>query len=506
MKKLTFWKFSATVAFLCSLGACSNSSAPDELDDGSSTTPTSASSSKSSSSGATKTKSSASNANQAACDALKEVLAAPSGFAIEKVTDSSWTLSWDYTRNDNRPEEGFEIQVLDMDAESPEWEHEGNSNADVTIYKLEGAKKAGKYYRVAAYDKCATSKESNRMQIKSNGYGDAETTTPKTDIPTDVAIVRVAPSVWELSWKYSETTDNPNRKFVIQTSKLKDFKWTGVKSSDGKDQFIDGNVRHYYIQGRDKIETYYRMAVVNSGDTSAFTEAIQLTPDIAYRDYMALNVPEPSTKYSYLYTIGIEANNDTATRYDETVTQVVATFTVDNNFISKYIVESEYTDTVYYEVRWFNSLENYNYYKGNCEGKKKNEKCDSCYWSETFPYQEPSVSKRFDVRADFADAAKTTSVFKSCAASTGFSEANHEKLFDPDTSASHKAEWSRILQNEFNMSLCLQSYLSDICGYYAQFRIVWKDNTNGKGKGETDWSEWSAPISLDGATRVCSPE
>ena len=354
MKKLTFWKFSTTVAFLFSLSACSNSSAPDELDDESSTTtPTSASSTKSSSSGATKTKSSASNANQAACDALKEVLAAPSGFSIEKVTDSSWTLTWEYTRNDNRPEEGFEIQVLDMDADSPEWEHEGNSNADVTIYKLEGAKKAGKYYRVAAFDKCATSKESNRMQIKSNGYGDAETTTPKTDIPTDVAIVRVAPSVWELSWKYSETNDDPNRKFVIQSSKLKDFKWTGLKSA------IDGNVRHYYIQGRDKIETYYRMAVVNSGDTSAFTEAVQLTPEIAYRDYMALNAPGLSTKYSYLYTIGIEANNDTATRYDETITQVVATFTVDKDLISKYIVESEYTDTVYYEARWFTSLENY---------------------------------------------------------------------------------------------------------------------------------------------------
>ena len=498
MKKLTFWKFSATVAFLCSLGACSNSSAPDELDDGSSTTPTSATSTKSSSSGATKIKSSASNANQAACDALKEVLAAPSGFTIEKVTDSSWTLSWEYTRNDNRPEEGFEIQVLDMDAESPEWEHEGNSNADVTIYKLEGTKKAGKYYRVAAYDKCATSKESNRMQIKSNGYGDTETTTPKTDIPTDVAIARVAPSVWELSWKYSETNDNPNRKFVIQTSKLKDFKWTGIKSSDGKDMVLDGNVRHYYIQGRDKIETYYRMAVVNSGDTSAFTEAVQLTPDIAYRDYMALNAPTVSNKYTHLYTIGIEANNDTATRYDETLTQVIATFTLEG--ISKYIVESEYTDTVYYEVRWFNSLEHFNYYKGNCEGKKKSDKCDSCYWSETFPYQEPSISKRFDVNDDFADAARKTSVVSSCAAQTGFSVANHPKLYDSSTPAD---EWDHILQNEYNMALCLRSYLRGICGYYAQFRIVWKDKTNGKGKGETDWSEWTAPMSLDGA-EVCS--
>lgn len=480
MKKVTIWKFTATLAFLCTLGACSNSSSPDDEDDyGTSTKPTSATSTKSSAK--SNTKSSASNANLAACEALKEVLAAPSNFNIEKDADSdtSWTLSWDYTRNDNRPEEGFEIQVLDMDTESPEWEYEGSSNADVSIYRLKGEKKAGKYYRVVAVDKCAKSKESNRMQIKSNGYGDNDVGKEKTDVPTDVAIARIAPSVWELSWKYADTKDDPNRKFVIQTSKLKDFKWTGLKKP------LDGNVRHYYIEGRDMIETYFRLAVVNSGDTSAFTEAVQLTPEIAYRDYMALEVPVPTPKITLEYTEAYDRDGDPETK-EKTYLTAAATYTITDKFISKYIVESEYTDTVYYEARWFTSLEHYNYYKGSCEGKKKSEvvtgkvECDSCYWVETIPYQEPSISKRFNVFQDFADAARKNHVYDDC--------------------------YSRA-EDSAELADCLESHVRGVCGYYVQLRIVWKDNVNGKGKGATDWSEWTQPFNvgdISGSDVLCS--
>ena len=493
MKKSSIWKFTASAALLFALGACSNSSSADDFDDYDDTpvTPTSNSSKKSSSS-----------AGYINCNTLKESLAAPTNFSVSKDTDSSWTLSWDYSRNDARPESRFEVQSLDMETSSPEWESEGTTNADVTIYKLKGEDKAGKYYRIVATDRCGVSRESNRVQIKSDGYSAVDTgTVEKVDMPTDLAIARIAPSIWELSWKYSDMKDDPNRVFIIQTSKLKDFKWTTIKKADGKDAKIKGNVRSYYIQGRDKIESYYRMAVVNSGDTSAFTEAIQLTPDIPYREYMALDVPVPSTNFTTVFITSLETDRDTSTKDDITFVGGSATYTITEKFISKYIYESEYTDTVYYEARWFTSLENYNFYKGTCEGKKKSDKCDSCYWEETFPYQEPAISKSISVD-DFSAADKKTTIFGSCTASTGYVAADHPKLYDPDTSASHRAEWAKIMEREINMSICLQSYLRKICGYYVQLRIVWKDKN-----GETDWSEWTTPFNVgEIASGICGDD
>jgi len=494
MKKVSIWKFTASVAFLCSLGACTNTTSAGDIEsDDVATSSDSGSSSKPS------TKSSSSAATS--CAAIKDSLSTPTNFGITKDTDTSWTLTWDYSRNDARAETGFEVQSLDMDAKSPEWETEGTTNADVTIYRLKGAKKVDKYYRVVATDKCGNSKESNRIQLKADGSGkvDSDSSEVTSNIPTDVAINRIAPSVWELSWKYSDATDDPNRQFVIQTSKLKDFKWTSVKEK------IAGNVRHYFIQGRDQIETYYRLAVVNSGDTSAFTEAVQLTPNIAYRDYMSLDVPVPSTKITLEYIDYLETDKDTTTD-DKTFTGAIATYTITENFISKYIVESSYTDTVYYEARWFTSLENYNYYKGNCSGQKKSNKCDSCYWTETFPYQEPSISKRFDVFQD-STSDKKSNIYNYCVKQTGYKPADHAKLFDSDTSAAHQAEWKNIAAVEKSMALCLESHVRGMCGYYLQLRIVWKDNVKGKGKGETDWSEWTQPFNLSdisGADKICN--
>jgi hypothetical protein len=486
MRKFTIWKMATTLAFLVSMNACSNSSSPDDSSDD--YDPTSSNTSKDKSNN---------SSNSYSCASLNVDLAAPTNFTVSKESDSLWILTWDYTRGETRVETGFEIESLDMDAKSPQWESEGTTNAEVTIYKLKGADKAGKYYRVLAVDKCGKSKESNRQQIKADGNATVDSsTTVASDMPTDLAITRIAPSIWELSWKYSDLSDDPNRFFVIQTSKLKDFKWKSVKSK------IEGNVRNYYIQGRDQIETYYRIAVVNSGDTSSFTEAVQLTPDIAYREYMALNTPTPSTKFTLTYMTGIEADKDTSSE-DKTFIEATATYTITDNFISKYIVESQYTDTVYYEARWFTSLENFNYYKGNCEGSKKSNKCDSCYWTETFPYQEPSISKRFSVD-DYADANKKTTIFKSCASTYNYTADNHAKLYDPNTDP---VEWRTIAANEANMAMCLQAYLHGICGYYVQLRIVWKDNTNGKGKGETDWSEWTQPFNISdisGADDLCN--
>ena len=414
-------------------------------------------------------------------------LAVPTNLKLDSIDVSKYKLSWSYTDNTNRPENGFKLQSLNLEDKKPSWAVMDSTNKGVYMIIIDATKKGGYYVRVAAKDSKGVSKYSSEIEIPK--------ISKKTNVaepPADIALTRIAPSVWELSWSYSASDENPDRKFIIQSSKLKDFKWVSVASN------IKGNVRNYYIQGRDKIESYYRMAVVNDGDTSAYSDVIQLTPEIKYRDYMALEVPVPSEKFVLGYTTAYEADKDTATKDDITYINARATYTITDKFISKYIVESEYTDTAYYEARWFISLEQYNYYKGSCEGKKKGDKCDSCYWVESFPYEEPSITKRFDEN-DYADAAKKTTIYASCKSGYDYVDKDHSKLYSKSTPSD---EWEKIIESEYGMSMCIPNYVRGICNYYVQIRIVWKDVN-----GETDWSEWTQPFNISdisGADDLCN--
>ena len=412
-------------------------------------------------------------------------LAVPVNLTLNSLGNNEYLLSWSYTDADKRPAKEFVMQKLYL-ANGKSWENvKATINKDVLFYKLD-ADTVDYFIRIAAKDDKGLSAYSNVVQVPKKGAG-ADIKNP----PTNLAISRIAPSVWELSWNYENNVENANRKFIIQSSKLKDFKWVDIG------QKLDGNVRNYYIQGRDKIETYYRMAVINDGDTSAFTEAIQLTPEIPYRDYMALNVPEMTSRFTMVFTTLFEADQDTSTKEDRTFTEGIATYTIMNNLISKYIFESEYTKDVHYEARWFTSLEKFNYYKGTCDGMKKSDKCDSCFWEESFPYEEPSISKRISW-GDASDEKLSKNIYDSCATETGYEKANHFKLYDPNTDPD---EWATIMNAEYDMHFCVQDYARKICEYYVQLRIVWTDIND-----ETDWSEWSKPFNvreINGAKAFC---
>jgi hypothetical protein len=418
-------------------------------------------------------------------------LAIPVNLSLASLGNNEYMLSWQYTDVAKRPAKGFVLQKLVI-ANGKSWEDiKATVNKDVLFYKLSADTE--KYYvRVAAKDDKGLSQYSNVIEVPKKGEGE-DLTTP----PTDLTISRIAPSVWELTWKYENNVDNANRRFIIQSSKLTNYKPENFKWKDVGVE-IDGNLRTYYILGRDNIETFYRMAVVNDGDTSAFTETVQLTPEIAYRDYMALNVPAPSTKFQTYYVNGIESDRDTSTKDDQVFVTTQATYTITKNFISKYIRESEYTDTVYYQARWFTSLEQYNNYKGTCDGKKESNKCDSCYWIEEFPYEEPSISKSFDATNDFNTAKKDKTVYQACVETYGYNKEDHLKLYKATTP---EDEWLKIMDNEISTGTCILAYIDNICDYYVQFRIIWTD-TN----GETDYSEWTEPFNvadMSGAKEFC---
>lgn len=418
-------------------------------------------------------------------------LAVPVNLTLNTLGNNEYLLSWSYTNDEKRPAKGFVMQKLVL-TNGKSWEDVKVSiNKDVLFYKLV-ADTIDYFIRIAAKDDKGLSEYSNVIQVPKKGT-EADISNP----PTDLTISRIAPSVWELSWIYENNVENADRKFIIQSSRLQDYKPANFKWVDVGIE-INGNLRTYYIIGRENIETFYRMAVVNDGDTSAFTETVQLTPEIAYRDYMALDVPVPSTKFGMYYVNGIESDRDTSTQDDKTYVTTTATYTITSNFISKYIRESKYTDTVYYEARWFTSLEHYNLYKKSCEGKKESNACDSCYWIEKFPYEEPSITKRFDAQTDFNSTKKDQTVYQACVASSGYTKANHKKLYNP---ATDRDEWLEIMDNDIDLGNCLLAYIDNICDYYVQLRIVWTD-TN----GETDWSEWTQPFNvgqMSGADDIC---
>jgi hypothetical protein len=169
-------------------------------------------------------------------------------------------LEWAYKPVEARPEEGFVVQKLNLD--ESKWEVFDTTGTGVYRAMITGLSDPYNYFRVAAFDDDGMSEFSTDVLIALTEE-DAEAVVIAP--PAGLALARIAPSVWELSWQYDVSTDNPERKFIIQSSKLKDFEWKDVETD------IEGNVRYYHVQGRDKIETYYRMAVVDKGDTSAFT-------------------------------------------------------------------------------------------------------------------------------------------------------------------------------------------------------------------------------------------
>ena len=424
-------------------------------------------------------------------DKSEVAFAVPTNLMVQKQDAGTWMLEWSYMPVKARPEDGFIVQKLDL--EKSKWETYDTTGAGVYRAMITDLSDPYNYFRVAAYDENGKSEFSSDVLIALT-VEDAEAIVVAP--PANITISRIAPSVWELSWQYDISTDNPERKFIIQSSKLKDFEWTDLETE------VEGNVRYYRIQGRDNIETYYRMAVIDKGDTSAFTEATQLTPEIPYREYMALNVPVPSMKFIKYYTTNYEVDKDTSTKNDVTYVDATATFTITDNLISKFIVESEYTDTVFYEARWFTSLEHFNDYKYDCEGRKTSNACDSCYWAEEFPYAEPSIKKGFyenDIYSYGEGGDKDTTVYSYCKKASGYNPADHRLIYDPTTGDVLRDE---LIASEVAMSKCLQHYARNICAYYIQIRIVWTDKN-----GETDWSEWTQPFSVSdigGADDICA--
>ena len=436
----------------------------------------------------------------------EDALPAPENLAAEKMSDGTWMLQWKYTPSKDRPESGFIVQKLDITKN--EWNTVDSTGAGVNRYVIGELKDQYNFFRVAAFDKEGLSTYSADV-LASVAATEAE----KLPTPTGVTFVRVAPSVWEMSWKFDAAKEKPENMFIIQSSKLKGFEWKKLA-------VVKGENRVFVIEGREQLETYYRIATTNGTDTSLFTEPVQLTTVYPYRADVNPLTPVISTSMHLSTNSGYEADMDTSTT-DKIYVGANVVFDIDQDMIDKNIFESEYTDTVYYEARWFTPT----YYTPR--GDQVDEFNDvSLYdrenlgstWDEAFLYAEPAIS----LSSTWNDLVKsgnvTKKVWQACEDAYGYNddingfkvdslkdEEENVTLDTTDVKASvedivnglvniDKASFYKAMKISKNTALCIENHTKTLCDYRIQVRIVWTDK-----RGETDRSEWTLPTGIGGA-------
>ena len=442
-------------------------------------------------------------------------LPGPTNPKVEQLSDGKWMMQWDYTPSEDRPETGFIVQKLDT--EKSKWTEVDSTGNGVYRCVLGKLTDTYNYFRVVAYDKDGRSAYSADV-LAANG-GTATGDGGQLQTPNGLTFVRIAPSVWEMSWKYDIAAEKPENQFIIQSSKLKDFEWKTIAT-------IKGENRVFLVDGLDKLETYYRIATTDGVDTSLFSEAVQLTNAFPFRADLNPVTPELSISLGLGVYTGYEVNMDTSSK-DEIYVGASVAYDIKKSMVDKNIYESDYTDTVYYEARWFtptqydprgDQVDLFN------EGKLEDRENLGVSWDEAYHYSEPAIA----VAASWGDSiilknGDVVTILEQCEEAYGYNdiingfEADTLKDDDgkvvmqggkpvveyTDVSASiediidgavtiDKASFLRAERISKNTALCIQSYARRLCDYRIQVRVVWKD-TN----GETAYSEWTLPTGIE---------
>ena len=270
MKKNSFWTLGAAAAFLCGLTACSDTiSSDEEIYENGSVKSSSSTKDKDGNSSAKEEKSSSSK-QKTSCDTVSTTLAAPTDLNVVKNGDNRWIVLWNYVQADNRPEEGFVIEVLNMSDSSPKWKTLDSTSADVTMYNLVGESKAGKYYRILAKDQCGTSKPTDMIQVSTAGSG-STSASAELAIPTNLKLDTLGNNQWQLSWSYQNNSNRPENGFQLQVLDL------NADSPTWKnDATTNKGVYIIKIDGTKKGGLIYHVAAKDSNGVSEYSTEIRI--------------------------------------------------------------------------------------------------------------------------------------------------------------------------------------------------------------------------------------
>ena len=206
-------------------------------------------------------------------------LAVPTNLKLDTLSDNMWQLSWSYTNNANRPENGFKLQSLDLGAESPKWKDDGTTNKGVHVIKIDGTKKGGLLFHVAAKDTNGISEYSAEITIPR--MPDSTDLATNADIalatPSDLKIEAIGENKYQLSWSYIANSARPENGFKLQSLDInaKNPAWT-VTDSTNK------GVRYIVLDATKRGGNYIRVAAKDSKGLSAYSSEIQIPkPDTA---------------------------------------------------------------------------------------------------------------------------------------------------------------------------------------------------------------------------------
>lgn len=191
-----------------------------------------------------------------------------------------------------------------------------------------------------------TTKNSSSSQSKTSSSSAAEEEEEEEEVvncsekmipPTDMSVVRIAPSVWKLSWKYESSAECPETGFVIQSldiSKDTTTKWKNVDTAKKAGR----NVYHRTLEGSDFYNKLYRVAAYTGADTGAFSSEVEISRLTKYGEEYPFSAPT------------IEA-----IIFDPIVANTASyefQLLVNGNYPSHAMIESEYTEKLEYQFRW----------------------------------------------------------------------------------------------------------------------------------------------------------
>ena len=190
-------------------------------------------------------------------------LAIPTELKLDTLDDNKWQLSWSYTNNKERPENGFVLQSLDLSKDSPVWKDDGNTNKGVHVIVIDGNKKGGLLYHVAAKDTNGISDYSEQISIPR--VSDGTETNPDSKlalaVPTELKLDSMGNNKWKLSWSYTDNTARPAKGFRIQRLDLtaKTPAWTDTSKTGEGVRYIIYDASKNNLGGQ-----YIRVAAIDT--------------------------------------------------------------------------------------------------------------------------------------------------------------------------------------------------------------------------------------------------
>ena len=332
----------------------------------------------------------------------KTQLAVPTDLSVENLGGNKYKITWNYTNNENRPENGFTLQKLDANAATPEWEDAGMTKKGVRFIVVTVADGDNEMtYRVAAKDSRGVSEYSKTITVpKYSPNAVADGCSGEFVVPSGLTPERIAPKVWRLVWNYNQNSKCKEEKFVIQRVNVGNAsnKWEVFGE-------VPKNVHYMNLEGDDNLNFVYRVAAVRGDDTTKYSNEEILTRSTKYSDEYPFSTPQVKIKLFYYYS-SVPSEQ-----------KIEFMMIVNGNYPNHAMLYSEYTKQFEYQFRW----------NGENEGK----------WNSVI------VEKN------------------------GIYETTFTKVFEG------------------------QSELRDFCKSYASVRTVWTQNDE---DGTKDYTEWSAPV------------